>query len=360
MKDIKVGIITFQRAHNYGAILQCYALQEILKSKNCDVEVVDYFPNSMRFYHYFQWKRFAPWHPICLLKNIFLFYYRVKRYKAFNDFIERRLNLSAPNILQSISQRYDVIVTGSDQLWNPKNSKGEYDEYYWGKYKAGHRPKIITYAVSMGKACNFVDWNIVKQLIANFDAISVREDYLKEAINKNCDRKVEVTLDPTLLQNREFWMDNSRVLQIVRPYLFFYQARANKAAYKYAKMCAKRMQLDFISLSADIMSENSSIAIAANPSDFLNLIRNASYVLTTSFHGTVFCYQFKKNFSTIKLADGDDGRSQSFLKIAGLEDRLISLNEEPNQSKVNWKVADRKIELVRNFSLDWLFNNITK
>lgn len=358
MKEYKIGILTFQCAHNYGAILQCYALQEMIKAKGYDVQVIDYRPQSMRYYYYFAWGRFAPWHPCTLIKNLVYFTRRVKRYKAFNDFIGKYLNLSSRTILNSLPQHYDVVIIGSDQLWNPQNSLGKYDNYYWGNFKSGVRPRIISYAVSMGKAWKFVDWIKIRSLLNNFDAISVREKYLENLLAEKCHKQATTVLDPTLLQERSFWLNQSKEIEIEKPYLFFYQARANKLAYKYAKRQAKLMNLDLICLSADIMSDNSRVAINSNPIDFLNLVRHASYVLTTSFHGTVFCCQFHKDFSTIRLDDGDDGRSFSLLNLLGIENRMISLNDTFSQGMIDWIDVDNRINKLRTFSLSWLLDNL--
>jgi len=357
-KKHKIGILTFQRAHNYGAILQCYALQEVLKAIGFDVQIIDYYPQSMRYYYYFAWDRFVPWHPRTLIMNIVYFTRRVKRYKTFNDFIEKHLNLSPCTVLDTLSSYYDIVIIGSDQVWNPKNSLGKYDNYYWGNFKSGVHPKIISYAASMGKAWEFVDWIKVCSLLNNFNAISVREKYLADLLAEKCHKQATIVLDPTLLQERSFWLNQSKEIEIKKPYLFFYQARTNKLAYKYAKMQAKLMNLDLICLSADIMSNNSRVSINANPLDFLNLIRNASYVLTTSFHGTVFCCQFHKEFSTIRLDDGDDGRVFSLLNLLGIENRIISLNNTPSHDIIDWIEVDKRIKKLRAFSLNWLLDNL--
>ena len=106
------------------------------------------------------------------------------------------------------------------------------------------------------------------------------------------------------------------------------------------------------------MGNNSKECISINPIAFLRLIKNATYVLTTSFHGTVFCYQLKKRFSTIKLGDGEDGRSIDFLSSIGLENHIITLADEPMVSEANWSKADEIIERQRQLSLNFLFNNI--
>ena len=355
---MRIGILTFQRAHNYGAILQCFALQEKLIELGCDVEVIDYCPPSMDFYKYFKWSRFRPWHPRSSFINLLSIPRRKKRYDAFNDFIESHLKLSSPDTIESLSEKYDLVIVGSDQVWNPQNSMGQYDEYYWGKFKKGDKPKLITYAVSMGGAWKKADWSKIKDFLANFDAISVREKKLCDIVKENCDREVSWILDPTLLQTRDFWKSKVKQIEIAEPYLFFYQARNNKKALEYAKNVASQMQLKFVCLSADVMRYNTDKMISADPFDFLTLINNASYVLTSSFHGTVFCYQMKKRFSSLKLEDGEDGRSKSFLSSIGLDNYLVSLAESPNIIEPDWEHVDSILDQMRLKSLDWLKANI--
>lgn len=355
---MRIGILTFQRAHNYGAILQCFALQEKLIELGYDVEVIDYCPPSMDFYKYFKWSRFRPWHPRSSFINLLSIPRRKKRYDAFNDFIESHLKLSSPDTIESLSEKYDLVIVGSDQVWNPQNSMGQYDEYYWGKFKNGDKPKLITYAVSMGGAWKHADWNKIKTLLANFDALSVREKILCDIIKENCERKVAWALDPTLLQTRDFWKSKVQHTEEVEPYLFFYQARFNEKAIAYAKDIACKMNLKLVCLSADVMRYNTDKMIAVGPIGFLNYINNASFVLTSSFHGTVFCYQFMKRFSTLALQDGDDGRAESFLSSVGLEKHMVSLSEQPNVFEPNWKNADIVLNQKRLESIDWLISNI--
>ena len=190
------------------------------------------------------------------------------------------------------------------------------------------------------------------------NTLILREKYLENLLAEKCHKQATTVLDPTLLQERSFWLNITKEIKNERPYLFFYQARANKLAYKYAKMQAKLLKLNFICLSADIMSNNDPVSIDANPVDFLNLIRNASYVLTTSFHGTVFCCQFHKEFSTIQLDDGDDGRSLSLLRLLGIENRMISLKDTSLQGMIDWNDVDNRIGKLRKYSINWIQNNL--
>ena len=352
----RIGIITFQRAHNYGAILQAYALQELLKETYENVHIIDYYSKAQHFYHYSESYRYSILHPKELLKNLLYYSRRKKRYDSFNSFIENRLSLSSLN-RETICEDYDTIIIGSDQVWNPKNSLGQYDPFYWGNFKVGGHPKLVSYAASMGNCAN-VNWDVVKILLKNFDAISVREPYLKDAIKRNCSLDAEWLLDPTLLQKCDFYNNIMTEPQIREPYLFFYQARSNKQAFNYAKMWAKKLGLRFVYLSAHIMLQNSHGLIRVGPSEFLGLIKNASYVLTTSFHGTVFCYHYKKKFSTLKLDDGDNGRSESLLSLLGMENRLITLDLPPILETANWSNSEKKIEEKRNISYKWLQDNM--
>lgn len=355
-RDKHIGIITFQRAHNYGAILQVLSLQEILKNYCRSVSVIDYYPQSQHYYHYAECYTYSLKHPLKSIKNLLYLRRRKKRYYAFNSFIESYLNLTSKS-LQTISQDYDTIVIGSDQVWNLRNSSGKYDYFYWGQFKQDNLPNLISYAASMG-SCDNVQWAVVANLLKNFNAISVREKYLKDYIKSNCNFEAEWVLDPTLLQSKAFFEKIAKEPSIKNPYLFYYQARANKSAYLYAKKWAKKMNLKFICLSAHIMLSNSHQAITAGPSEFLGYIKKATYVLTSSFHGTVFCCHFKKNFSTLKLNDGDNGRSESLLELLGLDYKLISLDSAPNTDIVQWNEVDIKLNEARNDSVTWLVNHL--
>lgn len=352
----KIGIITYQRAHNYGAILQCLALQTFLNdSYNIETKVIDYRPNFMDYYHFFSWKRFSPLHPIRAAKELLFIMRRYKRYQAFHRFIESKLLLD--KVYSSKLAEYNTIVVGSDQLWNINNTNGIFDPMYWGAFKNFGKPKLITYAVSMG-GCTNIDWNHVKDYIVNFDAISVRELYLKENLSRYAGCQSKWVLDPTLLQPREFWLKITSEHMPKKPYLFYYQARNKPKAFEYARETAKRMNLEFIYCSAHIMLPNSKEMVNADPINFLNYLRNAAYVITSSFHGTVFCVQFHKFFSSLLLNDGDDGRSKSLLCSIGLEDHLLPLTEPAKILNTDWTIIDVALDKQRKDSKDWLLNNL--
>lgn len=352
----KIGIITYQRAHNYGAILQCLALQSFLiENMGLQTKIIDYRPNFFDYYHYFSWKRLSLLYPKDAIKELLFILRRYKRYMAFHRFIESNLELD--HEYTNTLEEYDTIVIGSDQLWNINNTNGDFDPMYWGIFKKGITPKLITYAVSMG-GCSNINWDLVREHCINFDAISVREQYLRDNLFQFAGIQSKWVLDPTLLQTRQFWLNITQEITPKRPYLFFYQARNNPQALNYARETAKKMNLDFVYCSAHIMLPNSKEMVKANPIDFLNHLRNAAYVITSSFHGTVFCVQFHKEFATLLLNDGDDGRSKSLLCSLGLDDHLISLSDSAKVYNTDWTIVNSALETQREDSMNWLINII--
>ena len=354
----RIGIITFHNAHNNGAVLQCYALMSFLTQIGYNVAIIDYKAKALNYYHWFRWSRFKPWHPRYFLKNIFFLPRRIIRYYSFTNFVRKNLHLVSVEKWLRGGENFDTIVVGSDQLWNINNSFGMYDYFYWGKFKEKINSKIVSYAVSMGGAWKNVDWKTISVFLKNFNAISVREEYLEQLIESRCFCKVDTVLDPTLLISNDFWKSKLNRKKRKRPYLFFYQARNNEKAFLYAKKVAKKKSLDFIVMSADIASHNSICTIGANPFDFLSFIDDADFVITSSFHGTVFSLQYRKNFISLKLGDGDDGRIENILKMYGLLERFSDLNKIPEDTFIDYNRVEKNAEEIRKFSTNWLYANL--
>ena len=151
---MKIGILTFHCAHNYGAVLQCYAMQEFLRCKGHDVEVINYRPKYLlEPYKTFKVKRFLSKKPIRLSKGVIiefiLFPTRLKRFNGFEKFIKNRLSLSEKATCSSISPKYDVYIAGSDQIWNPKITHG-FDSVFFADFPfIKNMKKYISYAASM-------------------------------------------------------------------------------------------------------------------------------------------------------------------------------------------------------------------
>lgn len=362
---MKIGILTFHCAHNYGAVLQCYALQEFLKHMGHDVEVVDYRPKYLITpYKRLVIHRFISLNPIKFLKNTIketlLINRRFRRYMAFDKFITNRLNLSERVTANNIPLKYDIYIMGSDQIWNPKITKG-FDSIYWGQFKfPKERRKYIAYAASMEtKSINEEELVFYKKLLENFNAVSVREFQLASLLQPLTDKKIETVLDPTLLADSSIWNKIAKQPSIEQKYVLIYQIRSNQNTSRIAKKIAQQLNAVVIEVVAwlNIHFERNQFQ-EASPEEFLGLIKYSSCIVTTSFHGTVFSVIFNRPFYCIKLDDGSDTRSMSLLKNTGLEERMINKDDNPIFSEVDYTVANKILINMRNNSRNFLLNAI--
>lgn len=355
-----IGILTFHRAHNYGAVLQCFALQEFLTSQKFDVRVIDYVPEWVTCLYKWNGKnQFSIRHPRGLLNNVWYIFPNRKRYINFESFIQKHLRL-APFVSEKDFCNFDIIIIGSDQVWNKKITMG-YDNYYWGNFEKKESQKVIAYAPSMEEfPTNEEEICSLKNLVDNFDAISVRELQLKDFLSSVTNRTVTHAIDPTFLLSPNAWI---RLAEKVVPkhcdYLFFYQARPCASAVEYARKQAKNLGLQFIFLSSMAYYPHSKGIGSSGPLEFLSLIRHAKYVITTSFHGTAFSILMNIPFTSLILNDGKDSRIKSLLQTLKLKDRMRPLNEDICLSEINWGDVHKILDFVVKDSKDFLYNALS-
>ena len=349
---MKIGILTFHRAHNYGAVLQAYALQEYLYSLNQKVEFIDYKNRKLlEVYRWFNYYRFKTKRIGRVLEEIKLLPYRKRRYEKFDFFINLKLNLSPKNFdLMS----YDMIIIGSDQVWNTSLTNG-YDKMYWGNFIFRKDCKLISYAASMQDEIKEESKDDIKKLLSRFSSISVRETSIAECLRSFVCKDVSVVLDPTLLLTKEQWGNLCHNRIVKEPYLLFYQVRKNDKAKSIAERVAKQLHLKLIHLSAGIDLHNSVDVIDSGPIEFVNLFKYANFVVCTSFHGTVFSIIFNVPFYSVLLNDGKDSRAVDLLSKLGLADRGIASYEEKElKLEIEWQKVERKLTELKKDSENYL------
>lgn len=332
---MNVGLLTFHNAVNYGAVLQCYALSSFLRKNGCNVCVINYCNKDLlSCYKVFDRHRFFKRSsPLNMMHRFFtevsLLPHRISRNVKFSRFVEEEFNLLYPTSdnLSSL----DLIVVGSDQVWNTKLTKG-FDSYYWGNFKRANESKLISYAASVEEFWNKEDDDVAKNLLCRFDAISVREAKAADRISKILSRDdVELSVDPTLLIDKNSWSKIAKAPSIRDPYILVYQVRPSERVCKIAKIVAEMLSLKIIYLSASVAGLNSHCCYGASPQEYLGLFEHASFVVCSSFHGTVFSMIFEKPFISVKLNDGKDSRVESLLSKVNAKHRFLSECEEVNQ-----------------------------
>ena len=350
--------MTFHFACNYGAVLQCYALQRYLSMAGHEVSVIDYRPEAVADgYRWFDIRRFwgaTPvrfWHKT--LSEVKVIGKRRRRYAAFDTFVRESLKLTAPvwnrSSMSSLGEDFDLIITGSDQIWNSKITKG-IDPIYWGDFKRRTQTAMASYAASMENGLDSETADTVASLLNRFDALSVREENLREALQPLVGNKsVWTVVDPTLLLDSSEWKSISSEPLIKEPYLLFYQVRRSELARQCAVELARRRGLKPLFLSAKPELENSPEVAEASPTQFVSLFRDASAVVTTSFHGTAFGIIFEKDFLCVSVPDGKGSRQENLLASLGLSDRIVSEVPQTEMDSIDWDaVRERKAAMLES------------
>ena len=365
----RIGILTFHNSYNCGSMMQAYALQQYLKKLGVESEIIDFSNEGQkRLYSVF----FKDYSIKNLIKNCILFFHqrKIKKNYQYYELFKRANFILSKNSYEKeeelIDEDYDYIICGSDQIWNITIADSD-DAYFlpWVK-----NAKKIAYAPSFG-AKNIVKYaqNVedYKAFLQDFDSLSIREDngqiWLKDLIGKN----IPVVLDPTLLLARE---DYEKIINtnIKTPekYIFYYSPGYSKGINRLVKKISKKYKLPVIAFNAKSfylkgMNFTTSFQLPSfeNPAVYLRLIKKATMVITTSFHGTVFSTIFEKTFWTIKNGGmfGDDDRVLSMMKKLDLEDRLVSMDFDDDfnylQSK-DYQKYHSNLTREQDFSIHYL------
>ncbi|KEO71833.1 polysaccharide pyruvyl transferase family protein [Anditalea andensis] len=364
---MKIGILTYSRAYNYGALFQAYATKRFLKLEGHDVEIIDYWP----IYHQESYKFFSPVAlkvkslpaKIKYLLGLSLGYSRIhKRRFGYKDFMINKLGLenNIKYILpEEINNNYDVIVYGSDQIWKKYNSrlfKG-FDPVYFGAFPKGGDVKKISYAASMG-VIDLIDEdkNTLKKLITNLNSISVREINLQEIV-KELGFQVNLVLDPVFLLKKEQWFSLFENLPklVTKKYVLVYDLNYSEASKKVAKEIALKLGLEIKIITGIVnpFAFGNKYIQTATPEYFLSLIWNADYIVTTSFHGASFSILFEKQFVALGMGKNAQ-RTITLLSLLGIQERYLEGDKLPVLDKINYTGIYEKLQALIESSSKWL------
>lgn len=330
MKNI--CIITFHCAHNYGAVLQAYALKEYLTRKGCHVFFYDFRPDYLtKKYKTFNSNRFFSYNPCKCWKKLQnelpVIFQRCKKYDLFEKFIDRYLldnkgNAITPGKLSTY--KIDYIILGSDQIWNTQLTKG-IEKSYWGDL--GMETPCISYAASM--ECNIKSEyeKYIKERLIKFKAISVREEDLQSLLWNKLNVKSEIVTDPTFLLSELDWIKISQPIKSPSKYILLYYFGYNKSLFDKIEKYAIKAGCELKIISVGVYNDKRYIN-PISPENFIWLIKNAQMVITNSFHGTAFSIIFRTPFYTLKK-EGGNSRIESLCNLANLGNRILDdFNEE--------------------------------
>ena len=310
---MKIAILTFHFAHNYGAMLQVYALKRFIENLGFDVATVDYASVPMYRGYHPRLRSFL--RPSILLREI----RRRGQYSRFESFYREELGAkkATPHFEKAIATlNPDILVIGSDQVWN--DSITNRDENYFKTLENG---KTLTYAASFGKS-ELTDWQAkeVKKHLKDFYRVSVREPEGAMAIKALIEKNVTTLLDSVFLLPLEVWKDLASPRETPsEKYILFYSLGNDSELIERTKALAEKTKLPIYAV--DTVSAKHKIGFgirSVGPKEFLSLIQGATYVCANSFHAAAFSVLMGKKLLQVPKSTKET-RVVSLLKRIGAE-----------------------------------------
>ena len=366
---MRTATVTFHASHNYGSMLQAYALQQVVKSLGHENEIINLRTNVQK--HVYMSYAKLPLRKKLIFQILFHSKYSgaLKKYQLYEDFLKNELQLTKefPDIdaIKSAGLDFDCYISGGDQIWNTFPI-----DFDWSFYLPFTNGKKISYGVSMGPRGEEVitQKDLVKQYLEGYTHIGVRENGTKAIVESLTGKTATITLDPVLLLQKEQWFAKYSQESIIGgDYILIYSPRYNKGVYDIARRLGKKYGYKVISTinihpRIDLKGEMCGITehIATGPWEFLNLLQHAKFVVSGSFHAVVFSILFNKPFFAV---NGDkDNRMRTTLENCGLMERTIC--EEDFEAKeaiaeiCDFTEANSYLKTEREKSIEFLKSSI--
>ena len=356
---MRIGIVTLPIHDNYGMILQNYALQKVLRS-------LGHSPITINFLYPTPLWRFM----LSICKTLLLYFipgrrrsfssYRVKQSPRIKVFVDKYIVRTRPikRYTRRCLRKYCIesLVVGSDQVWRPAYNQWHLEDMFL-RFAQYEKIRKVAYAASFGVGDLEFDEQQLQRcvpLLQQFDKVSVREisgvDLCKDYFHVDA----ELVLDPTLLLDKsDYERLCTNVSRRTEKFIACYLLDPTEEQQQYIDRMARHLHSTPIYFT---IGKNASLSVE----EWLAMFRDAAYVVTDSFHGTVFSIIFGKPFITIiNKARGAD-RFGSLLRTLGLENRLISsaeaLTEELYDTPINWQKVDAALSTAREKSMTYLQN----
>ena len=347
---MRIGIITLSASDNCGSLLQCYALKQIL-SQYGETEIInfsswqshlvyDIFPKGMRV------KK--------KLKRLPYYTRLLRAKKDYDNFRLKHMEISGKEYFAEdwyeIADKYDIVVTGSDQVWNVQ--MGDFDEAF---FLGWTQSKKVAYAPSLGgrHINQSPDFEKIRGWIEEIQYLSVREEQGKKCLEEVTGRRVNKVLDPTLVLDEKKWLTLVQEPLVKGEYIFYYSwAYCEESTSRIVSEEAKRMGVPVYVIDArkwvrkDPEKWGFKLFKSTGPTVFLNLMRYAKRCYVESFHGMIFAYIFRKNFWLLDIGENLselDSRLLEIVNLLGMEQRVIT--------KYNVMNIDQSKEIVYSENL---------
>jgi Uncharacterized conserved protein len=360
---MRVGLLTYHFSDNYGALMQAFGLREWLRRRGVEAVFINYHPTHVESGGKIALGRGLK----ANIKTLYLAASHARRrflgdkrlWQAFEDFRGKELGVQGRRMLTRSElgelPKFDLLVCGSDQIWNPSDHYG-LDEVYFLDFPGAERARRISYAASFGRAHLATEYGArAAELIRNLDAISVRERSGADIVARLVGRDAECVPDPTILLG-----DFSELLErnpvAEKGHVLCYALRTAEGVRQAAQLVA-------LENGGEILSPENphrrwrevGKTVYPSPGEWLSLIANASAIVTNSFHGVALSLVLKRPFVAIALPGARAAfseRVRNLLTDVGLEDRLVPA-EQPQealsklQEAIDWHDVDGRLAQLR-------------
>lgn len=367
---MKIAVITYHRAYNFGSALQAYALNTYLTGQGHEVETIDYWTQRQKnIYTIFEPVRGI----MSVARNVqsLLYLHDLFQHKnRFNCFVSQQIRMtdtfSDKEQLTSLNDHYDAYVCGSDQIWNPNCI--DFDESYLLFFVAD-KTKCISYAPSIASAQLPEEWAEPFRLyLKDFAAISVRESAGEKILENLLNRKVSVVLDPVFFLPKEHWDKVACPSLIKKPYILCYFIGDVTGMRTFAKKMSKALHLPLVVVYKNIrdMLYINHKAYSAGPEEFVGLIRDAEYICTNSFHAVAFSVIYQKKFwAFVDTHNPKSAKSriENIVELMGLKSRILTFDKMDNivmDEDISYAECQGQLHQAIENSQRFLLDNLEK
>lgn len=354
---MNVGLMTFPNSTSYGAALQMYALYHTVEKLGHTPEVINYQNTYMKEQRHFAERAGLRYASAKLLHHHLYHNFRNFENKHMAGYPKKAI--SNPRKLRELAERYDAVICGSDQVWNP-DITGE-DLSYFLNFCQGNTRRVA-YAPSFGISefpGDFV--NKIRGDLEKFHALSVREAPGQALLSDLLGQDVPLVCDPTLLMDAGEWAE----LEKPHPagegeYILYYTIRSSAALWNKCRAFAREKGLKIVVVGGNLLKnrlkkdEQIRYAVDISPEQWLYLVHHARYVFTNSFHGTAFSINYRKDFY-VEFSSLTNSRLEQIIRTLGLRGQILG-EEAVTGAAADYSVSDQVLPRIREASMNYLAN----
>lgn len=361
---MKIGVLTVPFNNNYGGFLQAFALKRILtdmghevvfinRRRNRTITIRGIIGNFLRALHLLEDKQKRISRYTDKFQKKYLFPYTNKYY-------------SSKDLKKCLKYKFDCVIVGSDQVWRYKYFRKWIDDFFCN-FLEGTQISHFSYAASMGT--DELEYpqekiDICAKLLKEFNAISVREDSSVKLLQEHFGvENAQVVLDPTLLLDKQVYIDLFKKYHAKpdKPYIFTYILDDDKDILQSIEDFSRLRNMQVVNIKAQT-GDIRAFDVIEPVEKWLSAIYYADYVITDSFHGTVYSLLFNKQFVVYGNVERGLSRMQDLLNRVGLQNRLITSNTGLSallEQKIDWASVNKQIDICKESSISFLRNSLT-